>query len=92
MSIIAEIEVAGAIEKRLDDRFSPSFLTVEDVSSHHIGHAGARPGGQTHFEVTIIADELLAISRVAAHRLIHHELADFLAGPVHALQIALKKS
>jgi len=83
--------VKSAIETRLQAHFSPRYLHVEDVSWQHEGHAGARPGGQSHFEVVIAADGLDPLSRVAAHRAINHTLATLLAGPVHALQITIQK-
>ncbi len=91
MSPKEPMHVAKTIEARLTERFSPTYLDVEDVSWQHAGHAGARPGGQSHFELTITAEELTALGSVAAHRLIHQTLADLLAGPVHALQIRIKK-
>ena len=87
-----KIAVANQIEDALIKAFTPSFLKVENVSHHHAGHASAPAGGQSHFELTITADAFATISRIQAHRLIHAELADLLAGPIHALQITIKKS
>ena len=77
------------IEARLKARFSPDRLSVEDVSWQHAGHAAAPEAGESHFEVEISATAFAGKGRVAAHREIHAELADLLAGPVHALQIRL---
>ncbi len=85
-----ERSIAEEIEARLTARFAPSYIQVEDVSWQHAGHAGARPGGQSHFELTITAQELSSGGRVAAHRAITSQLSDLLAGPVHALQIKLR--
>ena len=43
------------IEQKLRDRFAPSKLEVVDESHLHEGHAGARPGGNSHFRVTMTA-------------------------------------
>jgi len=43
------------IENLLTDAFSPNFLEVRDVSAAHYGHAGAKEGGESHFEVDIEA-------------------------------------
>ena len=81
--------IRDEIEERLIECFSPDKLSVQDVSWQHAGHAGAPDGGQSHFEVEISASAFAGKGRVAAHRAIHAELADLLAGPIHALQITL---
>ncbi len=83
--------IRDQIEQRLQKKFSPEYLKVTDISWQHAGHAGAPAGGESHFELEISASVFAGKSRVAAHRTIHNELADLLAGPVHALQITLKK-
>ena len=85
-----ENSVKQAIEARLKERLHPHFLLVEDVSWKHAGHVGARPGGQSHFEVTIGAEKLAGLNRVAAHRAVNQAVADLLAGPIHALQITIQ--
>ena len=91
MSESGENTVKQAIEACLSESLSPHFLEVEDVSWQHAGHAGARPGGQSHFEVTIAADSLTPLSRVAGHRAVNQALAELLAGPIHALQITIRR-
>ena len=81
--------IRDQIEERLIECFSPDKLSVQDVSWQHAGHAGAPDGGQSQFEVEISASAFAGKGRVAAHRAIHAELADLLAGPIHALQITL---
>ena len=83
--------IAEQMTERLASALLPSVLNIEDVSWQHAGHAGARPGGQSHFNLEIAAPPLDGLSRVAAHRKINTLLADFLAGPVHALQITVRR-
>ena len=59
------------------------------LGAAHRGHAGFQEGGESHFEVVISASAFGGQGRIAAHRAVHAELADLLAGPVHALQITL---
>jgi len=80
-------DVAVRIETKLQKAFTPSALTVSDDSHLHAGHAGARPGGQSHFTVDISASRFDGLSRVACHRLVNEALAEEMAGPVHALVI-----
>ena len=83
----SEKKIADQMMARLKADLSPSVLKIEDVSWQHAGHAGAPDGGQSHFYLQIGAPAFQGLSRVAAHRLITSSLADFLAGPVHAIQI-----
>lgn len=86
------IKIADQMSAKLRTELSPSAITITDVSWQHEGHAGARPGGQTHFELEITAPALGGLSRVSAQRKIYAILADFLAGPVHALQIKINRN
>lgn len=79
--------VADTIRRRLTERFSPTRLEVEDQSHRHIGHEGARPGGETHFAVTIVSAAFAGQSRVARQRLVYEALAEELATRVHALSL-----
>ena len=79
--------ILDAIHDKLNAAFRPSRLEVEDDSDRHRGHAGARPGGESHFNVTIEAEAFRAVPRVARQRMVYRALADELAGPVHALTV-----
>jgi BolA protein len=59
-----------------------------DESSHHAGHAGARPQGETHFKVDISSKDFSGKSRVERQRLVYAVLKKELDGPVHALALA----
>ena len=79
--------VADEIKSRLEERFAPRELEVEDESALHAGHASAPEGGESHFAVRIRAAELVDMSRVARHRAIHAALGPELVGRIHALAI-----
>ena len=81
------MRTADIITKKLTEAFSPQSLTVEDESHKHEGHAGARPGGQTHYSVYIVSPAFKSKSRLERHRMINQTLADELAGGIHALAI-----
>jgi BolA family transcriptional regulator, general stress-responsive regulator len=75
------------ITEKLTEAFKPQNLRVEDESHKHEGHAGHRPGGETHFRVYIVSKAFEGKSRIERHRMINATLAAELAGPVHALAI-----
>jgi len=75
------------ITQKLTKAFAPESLEVVDESHRHEGHAGHRPGGETHFRVYIVADAFKGKTRVDRHRMINAALAGELSGGVHALAI-----
>jgi len=81
------VSVAGTIRDKLTERFAPTRLVIVDESHRHAGHAGARPEGETHFAVTIVAADFAGLNRVARQRLVYETLADELATQIHALSL-----
>ena len=81
------MSVAETIRDKLTDRFAPTRLVILDESHRHAGHAGARPEGETHFAVTIVAPAFAGLNRVARQRLVYQTLADELATSIHALSL-----
>jgi BolA protein len=79
--------ISEAIRKKLESAFQPTRLEVEDDSARHHGHAGAREGGESHFNVLIEAPAFVGAGRVARQRMVYQALSDELAGPVHALSV-----
>ena len=75
------------ISQKLTEAFAPQSLKVDDESHRHEGHAGHRPGGQTHFRVYIVSEAFKGKSRIERHRMINGALAAELAGGIHALAI-----
>jgi BolA protein len=81
------MRTADIISNKLTEAFAPQSLRVEDESHRHEGHAGHRPGGQTHFRVYIVSDAFKGKTRLERHRMVNGLLSAELAGGVHALAI-----
>ena len=81
------MSVADTIREKLTAAFAPKELIVEDESAKHAGHSGARPGGETHFNVRIVSETFEGISRVERQRRVYAALADEMKGRVHALSL-----
>ncbi|MCR5877136.1 BolA family transcriptional regulator [Phenylobacterium sp. J367] len=79
--------ILEGIRNKLTDAFQPIRLEIEDDSARHHGHAGATPGGESHFNVTIEAEAFRGANKVMRQRLVYKALAEELAGPVHALSV-----
>jgi BolA protein len=81
------MQTRDVITEKLRKAFAPESLRVEDESHQHAGHAGHRPGGETHFRLYIVSEAFRGKSRLQRHRMINDTLASELAGSVHALAI-----
>jgi BolA protein len=81
---------ADRIAEALRATFAAAEIEVVDDSHRHAGHAGARPGGETHYTVRVISPAFAGMSRVARSRAAHDALAAEFAGGLHALSLVLK--
>ncbi|MFN4024618.1 MAG: BolA family protein [Hyphomonas sp.] len=75
------------IEEALTAAFEPVALIVRDDSHKHEGHAGAAPGGETHYSVEIVADAFAGLSRVQVQRAVMLVLQKEFDTGLHALAL-----
>ena len=78
--------VETAIRSRLAV-LNPVTLELRDESEQHAGHAGARPSGGSHWQLTIVSDAFRGKSAVARHRMVYEALGDLMKRDIHALRI-----
>jgi BolA family transcriptional regulator, general stress-responsive regulator len=81
------MSTADVMTEKLAAAFAPATIKIVDESHRHEGHAGHRPGGETHFRVIIVAEAFRGKSRLERHRMINDALAAEIKGGVHALVI-----
>lgn len=81
------MSVADQIRQKLSANFTPEELVVADESARHAGHSGARPGGETHFDVRIVSRSFDGVSRVERQRRVYAVLADEMKSQIHALSL-----
>jgi BolA protein len=79
------MSVAETIRAKLVAALRPIRLVIKDESHLHAGHAGARPGGESHFRVLVVSPFFEGQSPVARQRAVNAALKAELAGPIHAL-------
>jgi len=78
------------METALVAQLAPASLTLIDESGLHRGHAGAQPGGETHYRLVIVADAFVGLGRVARQRLVYDLLREEFDTGLHALALELK--
>lgn len=75
------------MEARLREQLAPVRLDVIDESHLHAGHSGARPGGETHYRLDIVASAFAGKSRVERHRLVNALMEEAFTRGLHALAL-----
>ena len=81
------MSMADILTGKLTAAFAPQSLKITDESHLHAGHAGHRPGGESHFRVHIVSESFKGKSRVERHRMVNTLLAAELRDHIHALAI-----
>jgi BolA protein len=79
--------VTDAIRQRLTAALAPSRLDLTDESALHAGHAGARPEGESHFRMLIVAATFAGKSRLERQRMVFAALGGLMQTDIHALSI-----
>lgn len=75
-----------AMRERLE-ALAPLRVDLRDESGQHAGHAGARPSGGSHWQLTIVSEAFRGKSAVARHRMVYEALGDLMKRDIHALKI-----
>ncbi len=81
---------AQRIRALVSAALTPAFLEVRDDSAQHAGHAGATPGGETHYSVLVVSDRFVGQGRVARHRMVNAALDGEFSQGLHALALTLR--
>lgn len=84
------MQVAHRIREKLKAAFNPISLAVVDESHRHAGHSGARPGGETHFHVEVVAAAFQGKSRLERQRLVYAALREEMSEQIHALSLVIR--
>ena len=83
------MSVAAKIRERLAS-LEPLDLDLVDESAQHVGHAGHRPGGGTHWRLSITSPRFSGQPIVARHRMVYQALGELMQDPIHALAISAR--
>jgi BolA protein len=78
--------VEQSIRERLET-LHPVSVDLRDESGQHAGHAGSRPSGGSHWQLTIVSDAFRGKPPVARHRMVYEALGDLMKRDIHALRI-----
>lgn len=79
------MSVQDQVQARLSEAFAPDWLELENESHMHSVPANS----ETHFKLVMVSSAFEGKRAVARHQLVYAELAELLAGPIHALAMHL---
>ena len=85
----AHLDIGAEIRTRLA-ALAPTRVELVDESAQHAGHAGASPGGNTHWRLTIVSPRFAGQPTVARHRMVYQALGELMQNPIHALAISAR--
>ena len=78
------MSVQAIIEEKVQKALQPQTMAVENESHRHSG-----PATESHFKLTVVAEEFTGQSLVKRHQQLYKLLSEELAGGVHALALHL---
>jgi BolA protein len=81
---------AERITQAMRQAFPDAEIALVDDSARHAGHAGAAPGGQTHYRLSVISEAFAGQDRVARGRRVNALLAAEFDSGLHALNLVLR--
>lgn len=81
------MSMSERIESKLRAALAPTRIAIIDDSERHAGHAGWRPGGGTHFRVSVVSGAFAGQSRVERQRQVYALLSEEFEAGLHALQL-----
>lgn len=77
------MKIQQQITSKLESAFTPSHLEVLNESHMH----NVPPDSESHFKVVIVSEHFSGLRKVPRHQRLYKELAEELAGEVHALSL-----
>lgn len=80
--------MAETIRAALTAALAPTAIELVDESRLHAGHAGARPGGESHFALRVVAPAFEGLSRLERQRRVYRALGGLVGEEIHALRVS----
>ena len=75
------------IENLILKIFKPEFLSVIDVSEQHRGHKNFKEGVESHFEIIIVSEKFINLSRIERHRMVNRILKEEFLLDLHSVVV-----
>ena len=73
------------IENLILKIIKPEFLSVIDVSEQHRGHKNFKEGVESHFEIIIVSEKFINLSRIERHRMVNRILKEEFLSDLHSV-------
>ena len=73
------------IENLILKNYDPKLFYVKDVSEQHRGHQNFKEGVESHFEIIIVSEKFVNLSRIERHRLVNRTLKEEFLLDLHSV-------
>ena len=73
------------IENLILENYEPKFFSVIDVSEQHRGHQNFKDGVESHFEIIIVSEKFINLSRIERHRMVNRTLKEEFLSDLHSV-------
>lgn len=77
--------IEATLRARIIEAFPRAQILLENESYKH----NVPEGSETHFGMTVVAEEFETLPRVKRHQVVYSLVSDLLDGPIHALALHL---
>ena len=75
------------IENLILKNYKPEFFSVLDVSEQHRGHQNFKENVESHFEIIIVSEKFINLSRIERHRMVNRILKEEFLSDLHSVVV-----
>ena len=75
------------IENLILKNYEPEFFSVLDVSEQHRGHQNFKENVESHFEIIIVSEKFINLSRIERHRMVNRILKEEFLSDLHSVVV-----
>ena len=75
------------IENLISKNYEPEFFSVIDVSEQHRGHQNFKEDVESHFEIIIVSEKFINLSRIERHRMVNRILKEEFLSDLHSVVV-----
>jgi len=81
--------IENKLKELLEKNMQFDYLEVVNESHLHEGHAGSPNSGQSHFNLKIVSDDFIGLSKVGRHSRVYEIITPLFSQGLHAISMRL---
>jgi len=80
------------IQDILQNKFSPDYIKIVDDSERHLGHAGQKESGGSHYTIILVSDSFEGKTLLERHRAVYDAVEMDRSESIHAFALKVYTS